>query len=64
MPNLLRHIRIKNIKSKVDLEVTFDDLIANHVNILVAPNGFGKSTLATALKAASYGNKLVLKKSD
>ena len=53
--NLLKRIKIENIKGKQNLEVKFTDLTANQPNIIVAPNGFGKSTLATAFKAASNG---------
>lgn len=53
--NLLRRIKIENIKGKAALEVTFADLTANQPNIVVAPNGYGKSTIATAFKSASNG---------
>lgn len=53
--NLLRRIKIENIKGKDVLEVTFVDLTANQPNIVVAPNGYGKSTIAAAFKAASSG---------
>lgn len=53
--NLLRRIKIENIKGKNVFEVTFVDLIANQPNIVVAPNGYGKSTIATAFEAAANG---------
>ncbi|MFA9378272.1 MAG: AAA family ATPase [Lachnotalea sp.] len=53
--NLLKRIKIENVKGKESFEVTFTDLIANQPNIIVAPNGYGKSTIATAFKAASSG---------
>jgi len=60
--NLLKRIKIENIKGKASFEVTFTDLTANQPNIVVAPNGYGKSTIATAFKAASNGRmKLDLK---
>lgn len=53
--NLLKRIKIENIKGKDSFEVTFTDLTANQPNIIVAPNGYGKSTIATAFKAAGSG---------
>lgn len=61
--NLLKRIKIENIKGKDSFEVTFTDLTANQPNIIVAPNGYGKSTIATAFKAASSG-KLKLDSKD
>lgn len=48
-------IKIQNIKGKACWENTFDGLCSNKVNLFVAPNGFGKSTIATAFTAASHG---------
>lgn len=53
--NLLRRIKIENVKGKNVFEVTFVDLTANQPNIVVAPNGYGKSTIAIAFEAASNG---------
>ena len=53
--NLLKRIKIENIKGKDCFEVEFTDLTANQPNIIVAPNGYGKSTIATAFKAAGSG---------
>lgn len=53
--NLLKRIKIENIKGKHSFEVTFTDLTANQPNIIVAPNGYGKSTIATAFKAGGSG---------
>ena len=53
--NLLHRIKIENIKGKDVFEVTFVDLTANQPNIVVAPNGYGKSTIATAFEAATNG---------
>lgn len=53
--NLIRRIKIENIKGKSNFEVTFTDLTANQPNIVVAPNGYGKSTIATAFKVAQRG---------
>ena len=48
-------IKIQNIKGKATWENTFDGLCSNKVNLFVAPNGFGKSTLTAAFTAASHG---------
>lgn len=61
--NLLRKIKIENVKGKDVFEVTFADLTANQPNIIVAPNGYGKSTIAVAFAAAANG-KMKLKDSD
>ena len=53
--NLIQRIKIENIKGKSSCEVSFTDLTANQPNIVVAPNGYGKSTIATAFKAAQHG---------
>ena len=53
--NLINRIKIENIKGKDSFEVTFTDLTANQPNIVVAPNGYGKSTFATAFKASTSG---------
>lgn len=61
--NIIKRIRIENIKGKRNLEVSFADLTANQPNIVVAPNGYGKSTIATAFEAAQHG-KLKLDSRD
>lgn len=53
--NILKKIHIENIKGKADFEANFKNLTANQVNIVVAPNGYGKSTITTAFKAAASG---------
>lgn len=59
--NLLKRIKIENIKGKDKFEINFNELTANQPNIIVAPNGYGKSTIATAFKAAQSGKqKLIL----
>lgn len=45
------------------MELVFNELNANQPNILVAPNGFGKSTIAVAFKASSSG-KMKLDEKD
>lgn len=57
--NLIRRIRVENIKGKQVSEITFTNLVANQPNILVAPNGFGKSTIAAAFKYAESGKMKV-----
>lgn len=53
--NEIKRIRIENIKGKSSFDLGFTHFVANQPNIIVAPNGYGKSTLATAFKAASNG---------
>lgn len=53
--NLLKRIKIENVKGKDVFEAAFTDLYANQPSIIVAPNGYGMSTIATAFKAASSG---------
>ena len=54
--NLIKRIKIENIKGKKLMDITFNNLICNQPNILVAPNGYGKSTIAMAFKAAKHKN--------
>ncbi len=61
--NLLKRIKIENIKGKDKFEINFNELTANQPNIIVAPNGYGKSTIATAFKAAQSG-KLKINPND
>ncbi len=60
--NLLRRIKIENVKGKNAFEVIFTDLTANQPNIVVAPNGYGKSTIATAFEAATNGKMKISEK--
>lgn len=60
--NLLRRIKIENIKGKDVFEVKFTDLTANQPNIVVAPNGYGKSTIATAFETAANGRMKISEK--
>ena len=48
-------ITICNVKGTAHRSYKFDDLVPNKVNLFVAPNGYGKSTLTAAFKAASNG---------
>ena len=56
-------ISIANIKGKDKWYHDFNDFCSNKINIFVAPNGFGKSTLTTAFKAATQG-KMKLNKNE
>lgn len=48
-------ITICNVKGTAHRSYKFNDLVPNKVNLFVAPNGYGKSTLTAAFKAASHG---------
>ena len=63
--NIIKSITIYNVKGigEEGLKLEFSDLHANMPNILVAPNGFGKSTIAKCFKASSAG-KMKLNKVD
>ena len=57
--NIIKRIKVENIKGKQVFEITFSNFVANQPNIVVAPNGFGKSTIATAFKYAESGKMKV-----
>lgn len=57
--DLIRRIKVENIKGKQVSEIYFTNFVANQPNIVVAPNGFGKSTIATAFKYAESGKMKV-----
>ena len=60
--NKISNISIQNIKGFGTSNNSFDiDLVSNKFNILVAPNGFGKSSIATAFSYLAK-NKLNLPK--
>lgn len=46
---------IENIKGKEKMEIPFVNFNPNLPNIIVAPNGYGKSTITTAFKCAAHG---------
>lgn len=62
----IKSIHIKNIKGKEDFYVNLKrGIIANRFNILVAPNGYGKSTITAAFKGVlSSNNKINISKND
>ena len=53
--NLIKRIKIENIKGIDLLEISFNDLVANQPNIIVAPNGYGKSTITKAFELSRSG---------
>lgn len=61
--NIIKSIEVRNVKGIDYRKINLRDLHANKVNIFVAPNGFGKSTIAAAFKGAAHG-KLKLKASE
>ena len=63
MVNCIKKIKIENIKGKGNLELEFTNLTANQPNIVVAQNGYGKSTIAKAFKLATKG-KINMKKQE
>ena len=60
----LKEIIIENVKGIKDKKVLEVNLVPNKVTILVAPNGFGKSSVATAFKSLKPKEGLVLEKKD
>lgn len=60
----ITNITVTNIKGFGTINNTFNvDIISNKINILVAPNGFGKSSITTAFSSLKNG-KLELGKDD
>ena len=51
--NAIKSIKIKNVKGKDKLSLLFNKLHPNMVNLLVAPNGFGKSSITIAFDSIS-----------
>lgn len=47
---MIESIRVQNVRGLEDRTFTFDQpqMLANKVHLLIAPNGFGKSSIATA----------------
>lgn len=55
----ISNITIKNIKGFMDQNNSFDvHILPNKVNLLVAPNGFGKSSIAKGFESLN-SNRLV-----
>jgi len=69
-PNEIKSIFIKNIKGydgtgkTVNFNKNGQGLLPNKLNILVAPNGFGKSSLTVALHSIHHGRKIHLDKKE
>lgn len=63
MQDSINSIHIKNIKGFSDRKFKFNGLTPNKLNIIVARNGFGKSTIATSLKTLNK-NSIELNKDD
>ena len=62
--NGIKNIKIENIKGIIDLDLSFDELLlVNKLNILVANNGFGKTSFARAMGYLNEA-KLELKNDD
>lgn len=68
--NEIKSIYIKNIKgyNEDGKTVGFDNngqgLLPNKLNIVVAPNGFGKSSLTVAINSTHHGRKIHLDKKE
>ncbi len=61
--NIIKNITIKNIKGKSLIDLEFDNLNANKINLLVAPNGYSKSTIVQAFESIKP-TKMVLNNDD
>lgn len=63
---MITNITITNIKGFGTTDNSIDiELNPNRINIVVAPNGFGKSSLATAIRCISNNNRrLIVEKDD
>lgn len=61
--NRIERLKINNVKGKNSLELNFNELHANYANLFVAPNGYGKSTIATSFNSLKT-NKIELDKED
>lgn len=51
----INRINIENVKGIEKNSFTFDGLCSNKINLFVAPNGTGKTSISTAFKAAMHG---------
>lgn len=61
--NALKSIKIKNVKGKNEFDLTLENLHPNMINLLVAPNGFGKSTIVQTFNSLKP-KSLALKNDD
>lgn len=62
--NRITNIKIENIKGFSTINNSFDvEIISSKINILVAPNGFGKSSITTAFNSLAP-RKIELDKAD
>ena len=60
---LISNITIKNIKGFSDKDNSIDvDIKSGKINILVAPNGYGKSSITAAFK--SLKKKIFIKRTN
>lgn len=57
----IEKIKIMNYKGISDLEIIFQDLYANRPNLLVAPNGFGKTSFANCFNGLRQGKLSIMK---
>lgn len=65
LPIMIRSIQVKNVRGIEDKTFAFDnpEMRPNKVHLLIAPNGFGKSSIATAF-ANLNSKRLTLKEKD
>lgn len=61
--NRITNLEINYIKGKSNESYALENCYANKVNLFIAPNGFGKTTIATAFKSLKT-NRMDLKKED
>ncbi len=59
----IRNIRIQNVRGISDYTIT-DEITKNKPHILVAPNGFGKSSIAQAFKSAAEQTMIKFKSDE
>lgn len=59
----IKSIKIKNVRGIDEIEIS-SPVFHNKPNILVAPNGFGKSSIATAFKNAAHQTSIKMPSRD
>lgn len=58
---MITQFKITNIKGFGDTDNTLDvELDSSRINIVVAPNGFGKTSLTTAFKSVQTNNRRLI----